>query len=205
MAFHYLRREVPPGYEHTFKVYYSPDDGASWERLPTDLYPGQNLATVAANESGIYALAAAVDIPLYNQGWNLFSFPAPYTLTVSSALQSLPADSYGTIFAYDSEDLADPWKVYDPTPGREWMNELSHLAFGESYWISITKAITDPPLLPCRSRLPKDSPKPSARARYQRWLHRSSSARRRLSTSARCATRRPVWPQTRASMPWLTA
>ncbi|MCB0253234.1 MAG: VCBS repeat-containing protein [Anaerolineae bacterium] len=147
MAFHYLRREVPPGYEHTFKVYYSPDDGASWERLPTDLYPGQNLATVAANESGIYALAAAVDIPLYNQGWNLFSFPAPYTLTVSNALQSLPADSYGTIFAYDSEDLADPWKVYDPTPGREWMNELSHLAFGESYWISITKAITDPPLL----------------------------------------------------------
>ena len=66
---------------------------------------------------------------------------------MAEALQSLPAGSYGTVFGYDSEDLADPWKVYDPTPGMEWMNELDQLAFGESYWISITQPIPDPPLL----------------------------------------------------------
>ena len=128
MAFHYLRREVPPGYEHTLQVYYSADDGATWERLKTDLYADQNLAMVAANNSGIYALAAAVDIPLYNQGWNLFSYSVANTLPMAEALQSLPADSYGMVFGYDSEDLKDPWKVYDPTPGIEWINDLSQLA-----------------------------------------------------------------------------
>ncbi|MEZ4767292.1 MAG: VCBS repeat-containing protein [Caldilineales bacterium] len=147
MAFHYLRREVPPGYEHTLKVYYSADDGATWQRMPTDLYPGQNLATVAADDSGMYVLAAAVDIPLYNKGWNLFSYPVPNTLPITDALRSLPAGSYGTIFGYDNEDLADPWKVYDPTPGMEWMSDLRQLEAGESYWISVTTQIDNPPLL----------------------------------------------------------
>ena len=43
--------------------------------------------------------------------------------------------------------LSDPWKVYDPTPGMEWVNDLSQLEFGESYWISVTTPTTDKPLL----------------------------------------------------------
>ncbi len=147
MAFHYLRREVPAGFEHTLNVYYSPDDGASWQRMATDLYPGQNLATVAADSSGVYALAAAVDVPLYTQGWNLFAYPVANTRPITEVLRSLPDGSYGTIFGYDSQDLNDPWKVYDPTPGMEWLNDLSRLEFGESYWISVTTPITNPPLL----------------------------------------------------------
>ena len=147
MAFHYLRREVPAGYEHTLNVYRTVDDGLTWQRMPTELYQDQNLATVEANESGVYVLVAAVDIPLYTQGWNLFSFPVPYTSTIKDALQSLPAGSYGTMFGYDSENLSDPWKVYDPTPGMEWVNDLSQLEFGESYWISVNTPTTDQPLL----------------------------------------------------------
>ena len=147
MAFHYLRREIPAGYEHTINVYYSSDDGKTWQRLPTELYPDQNLATVAADNSGIYALAAAVDVPLYTKGWNLFSYPIANSRPITEVLRSLPADSYGTIFGYDSEDLSDPWKVYSPTVGMEWVNDLSQLEFGESYWISVTMPTTDQPLL----------------------------------------------------------
>ncbi len=63
IGFNYLQREVPPGYEHTLQLYYSPDEGNTWRRLPTELDVNENLATAPADKSGLYMLAASIDIP----------------------------------------------------------------------------------------------------------------------------------------------
>ena len=45
MAFNYLQREVPPGYEHTLAIYYQAKDGDSWVRLDTQVDLDGNQAT----------------------------------------------------------------------------------------------------------------------------------------------------------------
>jgi hypothetical protein len=101
------------------------------------LYTDDNLATAPADASGLYMLAAVVDLPLPSAGWNLFAYPLPETRLVTEALKSL-ADSYTTVFGYDSTDLNDPWKVYD-RQAPPWANDLTELHFGDAYWISMTQ------------------------------------------------------------------
>ena len=100
----------------------------------------ENLATAPADASGLYVLAAAVDIPLYSRGWNLISYPVPKTNSVTETLLSVTT-AVTTVFGYDSGDVDDPWKVYDRlTP--PWVNDLENFEFGHAYWISVTRPIT---------------------------------------------------------------
>ena len=112
IGFNYLQREVPPGYEHTLQLYHSPDEGKTWNRLPTELDVAENLATAPADDSGLYMLASSIDIPFYTAGWNLFAYPVPEARPVKQALASIEGH-YSTVFTYDNRDPADPWKVFD--------------------------------------------------------------------------------------------
>jgi len=140
IGFNYLQREVPPGYEHTLQIYYSPDEGATWRLLPTQLDVNENLATAPADESGLYMLAASIDIPFYTAGWNLFAYPVPETRPVRTALASI-AENYSTVFTYDNRDSADPWKVFDAS-APDWVNDLKTLEYGNGYWVNVSVPIT---------------------------------------------------------------
>ena len=140
IGFNYLQREVPPGYEHTLQIYYSPDEGATWRLLPTQLDVNENLATAPADESGLYMLASSIDIPFYTAGWNLFAYPVPETRPVRTALASI-AGHYSTVFTYDNRDSADPWKVFDAS-APDWVNDLKTLEYGSGYWVNVSVPIT---------------------------------------------------------------
>ena len=140
IGFNYLQREVPPGYEHTLQIYYSPDEGATWRLLPTQLDVNENLATAPADESGLYMLAGSIDIPFYTAGWNLFAYPVPETRPVRTALASI-AGHYSTVFTYNNRDSADPWKVFEPS-APDWVNDLKTLEYGNGYWVNVSVPIT---------------------------------------------------------------
>ncbi|MEI2688917.1 MAG: hypothetical protein V9H69_04095 [Anaerolineae bacterium] len=152
IEFAYYQREVPEGYEHTLTIYYSPDEGATWTRLPTQRDPAENQATAKAEQSGLYVLVAGVEIPFYQAGWNLFAYPVPMDLPIEQALASLdgakigrgPECCYTTVYGFDTVEPAAPWTVYDRRIGPEqaWANDLQTLRFGQGYWINVTEPIT---------------------------------------------------------------
>ena len=150
IAFDYLQREVPPGYEYTLTIYYSPDDGASWQRLPTTLEQDENRATaiMPANPvlgRGLYGLFATVEMPPLYPGWNLFSFTIPVTRPITQALGSLN-DAYTSILHFDKK--GGRWTLYDPAVPLEHpqytalVNDLYALAGGQAYWLHATQVIT---------------------------------------------------------------
>ncbi len=143
IEFGYYQREAPAGYEHTLTVYYSPDEGATWTRLPTRLYMDDNQATAPADESGLYVLTAAVEIPFYTAGWNLFAYPVPQSLSIEEALASIDC-CYTSVYGFDLSNPGDPWKVYDRRIAAEqaWANDLTQLDFGQGYWINVTQPVT---------------------------------------------------------------
>ena len=152
IEFAYYQREAPEGYEHTLTIYYSPDEGATWTRLPTQRDPDENQATAKAEQSGLYVLAAGVEIPFYTAGWNLFAYPVPMDLPIGEALASLDGDQIGrgaeccytTVYGFDAAQPGAPWTVYDRRigPKQAWANDLQTLQFGQGYWINVTEPIT---------------------------------------------------------------
>ena len=152
IEFAYYQREVPEGYEHTLTIYYSPDEGATWTRLPTQRDLAENQATAKAEQSGLYVLAAGVEIPFYTAGWNLFAYPVPMDLLIEKALASLDGDQIGrgaeccytTVYGFDAAQPGAPWTVYDRriAPDQAWANDLQTLQFGQGYWINVTEPIT---------------------------------------------------------------
>lgn len=159
IAFHYLQREAPAGYEYTLHLYYSPDNGATWQRLPTLLNIDENLAAAqipvnAQKGAGIYALMATLTMPALTPGWNQFAYPLPQARPVPVALASL-GDAYTVLYHFDP--TAQPirqahdkprWRVYAPAVAidhpalTEFVNDLTTLTFGQSYWLHATAAIT---------------------------------------------------------------
>ena len=167
IVFNYLQREAPPGYEHALALYFSSDEGRSWQELATELNPEENTATASATESGLYALAASVDLPFYTGGWNLFAYPLPESRPVTEALKSI-AGNYTTIFAYDDNDRGDAWSVFDAT-APAWVSDLSWLEYGRGYWINIAGPVTpthDQPLV-LRMKVPGAAGEVSASAPAQ--------------------------------------
>jgi hypothetical protein len=81
-----------------------------------------------------------VDIPVYVAGWNLFSYPVPESRPVAEALASVDG-RYSTVYGYDSQDPANPWKVYN-VDAPDWVNDLKKLEFGGGYWINASEPIT---------------------------------------------------------------
>jgi len=154
IAFHYLEREVPKGYEHTLTVYYLADASAagearSWQRLPTFLDQDENLAAAAMLSSeggGIYALMSTVEMPMLNPTWNFFSYPIPGERAVAPALASL-AGAYTAIYEYEMNANV-PWRLYDPAVAVEhptfasFVNDLTALRFGHVYWLHATEEVT---------------------------------------------------------------
>ncbi len=167
IAFNYLQREAPPGYEHALTLYFSPDEGRVWQALATDLDSEENTATASATESGLYVLAASVDLPFYTSGWNLFAYPLPESRPVTEALKSI-IGHYTTIYAYDNDDAGDPWSVFDAA-APPWVSDLSRLEYGRGYWINIVgpaKPTQDQPLV-LRMRIPLTAGQSSALASSQ--------------------------------------
>ena len=143
LSFDYLQSDVPDGMEHTLKIYYSPDEGSTWQRMSTDVDLHDNRATTTmASEGGggLYALISTVDVPLRFTGWNLFAYPVQTTRTISNALQSIDG-YYSTLYGYDGNNSANPWLVYD-TNADSWVNTLQQLEYGQGYWIYVTEPIT---------------------------------------------------------------
>ncbi|MBN1660017.1 MAG: hypothetical protein JXA93_16575, partial [Anaerolineae bacterium] len=151
IAFDYLQRNVPAGFENMLHVYYSPDDGATWRRLPTSLDTTHNQAAAVMPDDpdtgygqGLYALVSTIDIPPFQPGWNLFGYPLLVSRTVTEALASAEG-YYTTVYGHYTEDPADPWKVYDVTvtpPFQTLVNDLHELTFGHGYWITVSQAVT---------------------------------------------------------------
>lgn len=131
---------MPPGEAAFVKLYHW--DGAVWTPLPTTLMSSSyyNEATAPLHGPGLYVLMSSLELPLHNQGWNLFSYPVQATRPVTQALQSI-ADVYTMVYGYVSSDTVDPWKLYaQDVP--DYVNQLRTLEFGGVYWISVTQAIT---------------------------------------------------------------
>ncbi|MFZ4664766.1 MAG: hypothetical protein ACOYNY_47695, partial [Caldilineaceae bacterium] len=90
ILFSYLGRDVPDGYENFLSIYYSPDEGRSWQRLPTDLDTNRNQASAPVQGEGIYLLVVTVPIdPALATGWNSFGYPIQTTQPVTQALASI--------------------------------------------------------------------------------------------------------------------
>ena len=74
-------------------------------------------------------------------GWNLISLPvtlsntAPGTAFASLVHNLVP--NYGDVFAYNACDLADPWKLYNPTLPPP-VNDLTAVGVTNGYWINMT-------------------------------------------------------------------
>lgn len=74
------------------------------------------------------------NLPLIS-GWNLVQYPGNQKRSVSEALSSI-SGKYERVLYYQSTDLQDPWKVYDPT-APSYVNDLSELLPGGGYWIKV--------------------------------------------------------------------
>lgn len=93
IAFDYLQRDVPPGYEYTLFIIYSPDEGATWERLVTNLDSADNLASAPMSNSnngqGIYAIVSSLALPPLEAGWNAMVYPFASPRPVETVFESV--------------------------------------------------------------------------------------------------------------------
>ncbi|NJM42095.1 MAG: hypothetical protein HC853_15765 [Anaerolineae bacterium] len=117
--------------------FYSP---SGWVELPTFLDAKVDFASASSRGPGIYALLASVPLRLANSGWNLIAYPILGARPVTQALHSING-SYTTVYGFEVNDADDPWKVYD-VAAPSYVNDLSELAFGQSYWVRATRPIT---------------------------------------------------------------
>ena len=143
VLFRYLGRDVPPGHENGLRIYYLPDGGDEWQRLPTELDAYQNHASAAMlPDDGTYALIATVPIPQLVPGWNNFSFPIQESRSVNDALASIDG-YYTSVYEYDEDGRE--WLLHDATvdaPFVTIVNTLEELNFGRAYWLYATEAVT---------------------------------------------------------------
>lgn len=138
IQFQYLQRELPAIQETRVRLYYSPDNGATWERLATTVDTERNLASATVQGDGLYALMATIETPALRQGWNLFAYPDVDARPVPQALASINGD-YSSVYAWDGER----WWLHDQTVPHAWtavVNDLSTLEPLNAYWVY---AITD--------------------------------------------------------------
>ncbi|MBX3011890.1 MAG: VCBS repeat-containing protein [Caldilineaceae bacterium] len=156
IAFQYLDRETPKGYEQTLTIYYLPADAtagdrAAWQRLPTYLDVDENLAAARMPENhrqgqGTYALLATVEMPTLTPGWNFLAYVVPTNRPVATALASL-AGAYTSVYAY-TPAAPLPWRLYDATVSQaqphlaSFVNDLTTLDYGHAYWLYATQSIT---------------------------------------------------------------
>ena len=141
ILFSYLGRDAPDGYENFLTVYYSSDEGRSWQRLPTDLDTNRNQASAPVQGEGIYLLVATVPVdPALVAGWNSFGYPIQTTQAVTKALASI-AGKYSVVYHYRTTP-APVWQTFAPnvpSPFDQAVNDLTNLEFGRAYWLYATE------------------------------------------------------------------
>ncbi|MGB1252375.1 MAG: FG-GAP-like repeat-containing protein, partial [Candidatus Promineifilaceae bacterium] len=148
ISFNYLQSQVPDGYEFSLKVYFSADNGQTWQRLDTILDEDQNLATARLNDpaDGIYTLLSTVDVPMFHVGWNNFGYPIPRTRAITEALAAVDG-FYTDVYHYDAAN-GGQWTMHDVAVDdehpafRNIVNDLHDVSFSGAYWINITQEIT---------------------------------------------------------------
>jgi hypothetical protein len=141
IAFTYLQRDVPEGYEQTLNLYFLPDGTDQWQPLTSTRFI-ENLVVADLQETnGIYAVMATLEMPALQPGWNLFIYPLPDSRSVTEALTSI-AGNYTIVLQRDA--LSGP-------PDDTAESNVEALSFGGVYWIYIdgTEPVT-PYLAPPR-------------------------------------------------------
>jgi hypothetical protein len=69
-------------------------------------------------------------------GWNMISWPSAESRAISTALSGI-AGQVTVVYAYDAQDTANPWKIYDPM-APAYANTLSQFVPGRAYWIRVS-------------------------------------------------------------------
>ncbi|HSH05733.1 MAG TPA: hypothetical protein VLL52_24665, partial [Anaerolineae bacterium] len=148
IAFDYLQRQTPPGYETTLNIYVSYDEGQTWQPLPTTLDTDDNRAIALMDTNspeGIYALIATLDIATFTPGWNLFGYPILETRSITSVLASING-RYTSVYHHNTS--LNQWILYDQPTALNYptytplVNDLDTANFGRVYWIYATEAVT---------------------------------------------------------------
>lgn len=151
IAFNYMEREAPKGYEHTLNIYYLANGADRWQRLSTFLDTDENLAAAQMPQDsqegeGIYALMATLEMPTLHSGWNHFGYPIAETRPIASALASLH-DEYSIIYQHVPQGATE-WLLYDPAVVEDYpaytalVNDLTVLEANRVYWLYATNPIT---------------------------------------------------------------
>jgi hypothetical protein len=148
IAFQYLQRLVPPGYENLITIYFSQDEGQTWRRLQTELDLGENLAlaTMPTPAEGIYVLVVSIPIqPSFGVGWNTFGYPVQETRLITDALASING-KYTAVASFDPTlPVTQPWRTYFVTvtaPFVSMVNTLTQTEYTRAYWLYATEAVT---------------------------------------------------------------
>jgi hypothetical protein len=80
-----------------------------------------------------------VNIPLC-AGQNLIGYPSIGATALPDALAGI-AGKYNRVYAFDSADTADPWKLFDPQ-APAFVNDLTALSPTKGYWIEMKESST---------------------------------------------------------------
>ena len=133
IQFQYLQREVPLVQESQLNIYYSADNGQTWQPLEgTTVDITHNLVSASMPGPGLYALAATIETPALNTGWNLFAYPNVNPRTVDIALASIAGD-YSVIYHRE-----EAWQLYAPDVWPTFaplVNTLDYMTSLQTYWI----------------------------------------------------------------------
>jgi thermitase len=83
---------------------------------------------------------STTDIPVYSTGtgWNLVGYPSAMARNLPGALQDHGVGTdFSLVYAYQSNDPADPWKLFDRTTP-PFSNDLISMTPGLGYWIKVS-------------------------------------------------------------------
>ena len=80
------------------------------------------------------------DIPL-RLGWNFVSIPLTLASTNTETVLLPISGKYSKVYAYNSSDIADPWKVYDLSLP-PFLNDLSEINNTKGLWLYATQNAT---------------------------------------------------------------
>jgi len=71
---------------------------------------------------------------LLSTGWNLVGYPSIDTQVLPDALENNGIVDYSIIMTFHADDVADPWKIYDPA-APSYSNTLLEMAPSWGYWL----------------------------------------------------------------------
>jgi len=75
-------------------------------------------------------------------GWNMVSFYCLGLFNERSIVLQSVSESYGAIFKYQSSDVTDPWKSYNPNLPNWTVQQLNYMDRTSGYWIYMTNDTT---------------------------------------------------------------